>query len=560
MFEGAPRRRLEGWNEMQEAAYHHQPPFPVQPHTASHSVPEIAALVSGATIEHRRTPDKRLQSYVDMEEMFGGFDALQTPTKGASASASASANALNTPPLLQQSPIQSPPLGPPPPMTPKGRHLDREQFARQNPGGLLMRLDATEDNSPATGERRRVSVQRHLNLDSGQPQGNRTVGVVQESPKSPVRHQVKMQSGNLVMGPPVECRPLPKPEPAKRMVDTLLSERRERQRMEAEYGRELQLARSLLQDSGHIPLFENLRAGEVPEGWTRASDLPDVVTMTEEEVRREIIIRGRTYSYIAEEHNRPTVSKSSLRGTEVVTQQARDREMLRDMRRDAGGEHGAPIPTHIAPSAASLKLTKAMQRDVFGRSRALPDTNPTRAVIPGALYQGREMPRRTTELQSTSQQRFASQLDFPRRGIPSATATSSSPAGASPLNASNSSMAMTGHLDTPPTPLPPLRPCRVVMPKINFLSNEEFYAKRKAEKEAQKPPTRTYNIIVEDDDGKFRCKEEGCAFVTSRKEALKEHRYVRHTTPERPCPYCGKMIKTQSFPKHKIMCQRKHGG
>ena len=113
--------------------------------------------------------------------MFGGFDALQTPTKGASASASASANALNTPPLLQQSPIQSPPLGPPPPMTPKGRHLDREQFARQNPGGLLMRLDATEDNSPATGERRRVSVQRHLNLDSGQPHGNRTVDVVQES-------------------------------------------------------------------------------------------------------------------------------------------------------------------------------------------------------------------------------------------------------------------------------------------------------------------------------------------------------------------------------------------
>jgi len=110
----------------------HPPPFAVQP-----PAPEIAALVSGATIEHRRTPDKRLQSYADMEDLFGAFDALETPTKGASASASANANALNTPPLLPQSPIQSPPPGPPPPMTPKGRHLDREQFARQNPPNPL---------------------------------------------------------------------------------------------------------------------------------------------------------------------------------------------------------------------------------------------------------------------------------------------------------------------------------------------------------------------------------------------------------------------------------------
>ena len=135
----------------------HPPPFAVQP-----PAPEIAALVSGATIEHRRIPDKRLQNYADMKDLFGSFDALETPTKGASASASANANALDTPPLLPQSPIQSPPPGPPPPMTPKGRHLDREQYARQNPTNPGK--EATDDNSPASRERKRLSVQQHLNL------------------------------------------------------------------------------------------------------------------------------------------------------------------------------------------------------------------------------------------------------------------------------------------------------------------------------------------------------------------------------------------------------------
>ena len=36
------------------------------------------------------------------------------------------------------------------------------------------------------------------------------------------------------------------------------------------------------------------------------------------------------------------------------------------------------------------------------------------------------------------------------------------------FNASSSSLAMTGYLDTPPSPLPPKRLCRVSLPKINF--------------------------------------------------------------------------------------------
>ena len=55
VFEGAPRRRLEGWQEIQEAAFAENP-GQQPPTTICSAAPEIAALVSDATIEHRRTP------------------------------------------------------------------------------------------------------------------------------------------------------------------------------------------------------------------------------------------------------------------------------------------------------------------------------------------------------------------------------------------------------------------------------------------------------------------------------------------------------------------------
>ena len=108
------------------------------------------------------------------------------------------------------------------------------------------------------------------------------------------------------------------------------------------------------------------------------------------------------------------------------------------------------------------------------------------------------------------------------------------------FNASSSSLAMTGYLDTPPSPLPPTRLCRESLPKINFSQ------RRKAEKQRHKPETRSHNIVIQDADGMYRCKEAGCAYVTSTNHAFREHRSVRHTNPEKRCPILKAKVESNS--------------
>ena len=65
-----------------------------------------------------------------------------------------------------------------------------------------------------------------------------------------------------------------------------------------------------------------------------------------------------------------------------------------------------------------------------------------------------------------------------------------------------------------------------VIAKNQLLAKEEFDAKREAEKQRQKPETRSHNIVIQDADGMYRCKEAGCAYVTSTNHAFREHRSI----------------------------------